>query len=288
MSFLNRFRKQRTTPTEPEPVQVPTPESRAKGFVPPPPRQAPERSPDPGVERLRQRIAALEHEIEMVERSGDPDSPYQQRLGILATALESIEQEIAEATPLQSRDVPALEPSPITNIAVELEPVPRVSFQIGDQVFRYSEEIDWAERGTQIVHGDLMGDGVDVRPLVPIEFPSDLRDELADHLEQSLFAFATDLRDRSIDGRALPMNVTLADLAVPSPDCGDWQLWGGISLRCLEHDARLRELNAERARLLTERSSDIEERQRQVEELPIQRRRLNQAIADLQQREAGR
>jgi septal ring factor EnvC (AmiA/AmiB activator) len=44
----------------------------------------------------------------------------------------------------------------------------------------------------------------------------------------------------------------------------------------------LRELNAERTRLLNERGAEIEERQRQVEELPIQRRRLNQAIADLQ------
>ncbi len=54
-----------------------------------------------------------------------------------------------------------------------------------------------------------------------------------------------------------------------------------MSLRCLNHETRLRELNAERTRLLNERSAEIEERQRQVEELPIQRRRLNETINEL-------
>jgi hypothetical protein len=97
-----------------------------------------------------------------------------------------------------------------------------------------------------------------------------------------LFAFATDVRDRAIEGQPPPAGATLADLARPNPGCGDWELWGGVSLRCLAHETRLRELNAERSRVLDERTSAIEERQRQVEELPIQRRRLAQTIADIQ------
>lgn len=254
--------------------------------MPPPPREVQERSSDPRIERLQLRIAALEKEIETVERSGDPDSPYQQRLNILASALDVIEDDIAAATPLPARALPALPATPITNINVRLEPAPEVSFEIGSQHFRFAEEIDWAERGTQIVHGDLIWEETSANSLVPLDLPNGLQVELAEHLERSLFAFATEVRDRAIEGQPFPIGVTLTDLAIPSNECGDWELWGGVSIRCLEHATHLRALNTERTRLLDERSTVIEERQRQVEELPIQRRRLNQAIADLQKIES--
>ena len=199
-----------------------------------------------------------------------------------AAALETIEQEIVDETPMESRSLPSLPATPIADIAVELEPVPRVSFSIGTNHFSYAEEIDWAERGTQIVRGDLLAEDIDVTGLIPDSVAPDLRDELAAHLDRSLFGFATELRDRTVEDRPLPEHVTLADLAVPSIACGDWELWGGISLRCLNHQTRLRELNTERTRLLNERGAEIEERQRQVEELPIQRRRLAQTVADIQ------
>jgi hypothetical protein len=281
MSLLKRFRKRETV--EPEKVSTPVPQvvTRAKGFVPPPPRQKPPASSDPRAERLLRRIEALEEEIELVERSADPDSPFQQRIAVLSSALDAIEREIASATTLPTRELPSLPPIPIANVSVTLEPVPQVSFSIESHRFTYTEEIDWAERGTQIVRGDLVGTDIETGPLIPSEITGPLREELSAHLERSLFAFATDLRDRAIEGSPLPVDVTLADLAVPSPACGDWELWGGVSLHCLEHEARLRDLNAERSRLLDERGAEIEERQRQVEELPIQRRRLAQAIADL-------
>jgi hypothetical protein len=230
---------------------------------------------------LRQRIEALDDAIDAVERSGDPDSPFQQRIAVLNGALDAIEREIALATPLEPRDVPALSPSPVTALEVVLEPAPRVSFSIGGERFVYEEEIDWAERGTQVVRGDLVGIAGDGSRLIPASIAGELREDLATHLERSLFAFATDLRDRAVEGDPMPAEVTLAALATPSKTCGDWELWGGVSLRCLEHETRLRELNAERTRLLTERGTEIEERQRQLEELPIQIRRRNQAIAEL-------
>jgi len=231
---------------------------------------------------LLKRIQGLEDELDAAERSGDPESPYQQRLADVSAALEHIEREIAEeSAPIPARNMPTLPATPITEMTVTLDPVPRVSFALGPNRFTYAEEIDWAERGTQIVHGELVGEDVDTGSLIPPDLPAELRDELEAHLERSLFAFATELRDRAVEGRPFPDSPVLADLAVPSPSCGDWELWGGVSLRCLAHETRLRDLNAERTRLLNERGREIEERQRQVEELPILRRRLNQAIADL-------
>jgi hypothetical protein len=281
MSFLKRFRKQPepAAPVAPAPAPVVT---RAKGFVPPPPRAAAPVSSDPRVARLEQRRQAIENAIELVERSADPDSPFQQRIAVLGTTLDSIENEIRTATTLERRELPELPPIPIEAIDVSLDPVPEVRFSIGSFRFAYAEEIDWAERGTQIVRGDLVPVEADAAPLIPNAITGPIRDELAAHLDRSLFAFATDVRDRAIEGQPPPAGATLADLARPNPGCGDWELWGGVSLRCLAHETRLRELNAERSRVLDERTSAIEERQRQVEELPIQRRRLAQTIADIQ------
>src|SRR4051812_1249122 len=113
MSFLKRFRKQ----PEPEaPVVAPPaapPPGKAKGFVPPPPRAVAAASSDPRVLRLEQRRQVLENEIELVERSANPDSPFQQRIAVLGATLDSIENEIKAATPLLHRDLPALPPTPI-------------------------------------------------------------------------------------------------------------------------------------------------------------------------------
>lgn len=281
MSFLNRFRKQ-APPEAPEMPPVPTVSTKARGFVPPPPRPSAPVSADPQVARLEQRRQAIENAIELVERSADPDSSYQQRIAVLGTTLDSIEAEIRAATPLERRELPALPPVPIERLEVTLDPVPVVRFSIGSSDFHYAEEIDWAERGNQIVHGDLVPVAPDAASLIPDTIARPIRDELAARLERSLFAFATDARDRALEGRPQAAGVTLADLAIPCPKCGDWELWGGVCLRCLEHETRLRELNAERSRVLDERTSEIEDRQRQVEQLPIQRHRLAQTIAEIQ------
>ena len=61
---------------------------------------------------------------------------------------------------------------------VTLDPVPRVSFAIGPDRFTYAEEIDWAERGTQIVRGDLVGEDIDPTSLIPSDLPAELRGKL--------------------------------------------------------------------------------------------------------------
>jgi len=281
MSFFKRFRKQ-PEPVEPETPVAPVVTSKAKGFVPPPPRPTPPASADPKVASLEQRRQSIENAIELVQRSADSDSPFQQRIAILNTTLDSIEAEIRAATSFERRELPGLPSTPIGDISVTLDPVPDVRFSIGSMPFEYAEEIDWAERGTQIVRGDLLPVTVDIEPLIPESISGAIRAELTAHLDRSLFSFATDLRDRAIEGREQPTGVTLADLAKACTRCGDWELWGGVCLRCLAHETRLRELNEERTRLLDDRSSELEERQKQVEELPIQRRRLAETNAELQ------
>src|SRR5690349_21582453 len=116
MSFLKRFRKQ-DEPTQPDaPAPAPVVESKAKGFIPPPPRATAPASSDPRIGRLEQRRQALVNDIELVERSSDPDSPFQQRIAVLNTTLGSIEEEIGKATPLEKRDLPGLPSAPILDI----------------------------------------------------------------------------------------------------------------------------------------------------------------------------
>lgn len=192
-----------------------------------------------------------------------------------------VEAEIDAATLLEWVERPELPESPIDRIAVRLDPAPTVAFEIAGGSFRYTEAIDWAERGHQIVRSDLERVTGDPIQIVPADLPDDVRSELARHLDRSLFALATDLRDHAIEGRTAP-EATLAGLARICPRSGDWMLWGGVCSRCIEHDARLRDLNAERTRLLDQRTAEIEERQRQIEELPIQRRRLARVLEELQ------
>ncbi len=282
MSFLKRFRKQDEPEPPPAPPETPPAPQKAKGFVPPPPRPTPPPTNDPKLARLQQRRRALEDSIERVEASADPNSPFQQRIAVLNATLDTVENEIRSATPLSVRTLPGLPATPVEHIAVSLDPVPSVRFTIGPSRFDYAEEIDWAERGTTIVKGDLIPRTVELEPLIPESIPNELRDQLAAHLERSLFTFATDLRNRSVEGAPLPAGATLADLALPCPKCGDWELWGGICPRCLQHETRLRDLNLERTRILDERGAELEQRQREVEELPIQRRRLAETIAQIQ------
>lgn len=282
MSFLKRFRNKPETVPPPLPEAPPPVPSKAKGFVPPPPRPVTPISTDPKMASLQRRRERLEQAIEQVEESASPNSSFQQQVAVLNDTLATVEDEIRAVIPLPSYSRPRLPVTPIEHIVVTLDPVPAVRFTIGPAHFAYAEEIDWAERGTTIVKGDLRPEIVEIDPLLPDSISGQMRNELAMHLDRSVFAFATDMRDRTVEGRALPTNPTLTDLALPCPKCGDWQLWGGLCVNCLQHETRLRDLNLERANLLDERAAVLEERQRQVEELPIQRKRLAQTIAEMQ------
>jgi hypothetical protein len=264
--------------TIPQPVAAP----RATGFVPPPPRDGtPAHRPDERRDRLLKRRDELLSEIERAERASEVDNPWQQRLEVIKASLGAIEAEEAETRRVPTLGLIELPPTPIIELIVALETAPEVSFCIGGEAFIYREEIDWAERGHQLVKGDLAQQSGSVDALVPSADDPERADALRRHLDSSLLSFATDLRNRAQNGAELPQGATLQDLAQPCPECGDWLIWDGRCLSCLRRRQRLDELEAERRRLLSEQQHEFEDRARTVEQLPILRRRLaeiNRAI----------
>ena len=96
---------------------------------------------------------------------------------------------------------------------------------------------------------------------------------LIDHLTKSLFAFATDQRDRALAGESLA-TATLADMARPDPQFGGWLDWNGNSPNAHELEAARAPLIAEIERLEKERKTLAEEEANLAESLPFARRRL--------------
>jgi hypothetical protein len=104
---------------------------------------------------------------------------------------------------------------------------------------------------------------------------------LVEHLAASLFVFATDLRDRALNGQPLPTAPTLADLARPCDACGGWQDWHGTCPECQRRAWQRQHLDAEEERLRREREREEDERARLADRLPIARRRLAEVDAEI-------
>ena len=93
--------------------------------------------------------------------------------------------------------------------------------------------------------------------------------------------FASDLRDRTLDGEPVPAAATLADLARPCPQCGGWTDWRGTCQACASRAAAAASLKREERRLLDERAAEAEEQHRVAERLPLARRRLRDLDAQI-------
>lgn len=261
-------------PAAPAPEVAP----RARGFRPPPPRNGslaapvdPERAAQ--LERLRKRRQAVLFDVEQAERAHEPDNPWQQRVRLIDEALATIEADIAALDALPALPVFPLPPVPITISEVRTETPARVAFAAGGEPFVYEEEIDWAERGHQLAQPVLVRTSGDPARLLPPDTPGERRAALQEHLTASLFAFATDLLNRSLAGRQLP-EATLADLARPCPRCGGWQDWLGVCAECERREWRRKALAGEAERLRKERERELEEEARWADRLSIARRRL--------------
>src|SRR4029079_3550009 len=98
-------------------------------------------------------------------------------------------------------------------------------------------------------------------------------------------ALALDLRDRALAGKPLPENPTLADLARPCPECGDWRDWRGHCDTCATRAWRRQNLLAESARLAQKRDDEEAERHKWAERLPVARRRLADLEAEIAKHE---
>ena len=223
---------------------------------------------------LKRRRDGIMFDVEQAELARTADNPWRERMALLGETLKGVQSDVA-ALDREPRVVrPPLPPTQITISDVKPDDPANIVFTVGSTGFRYESDLDWAERGTTIARGELLRTMGDPAAIIPTDIPGELRDELASHLENSLFIFATDLRHRGDEGQPLPESPTLTDLAQPCPICGHWQSWGGFCATCADRANRRRVLEAEFMRISAEQAAEEEERAKWAERLPSALRRL--------------
>jgi hypothetical protein len=223
---------------------------------------------------LKRRRDGIMFDVEQAELARTADNPWRERMALLGETLKGVQSDVA-ALDREPRVVrPSLPPTQISISDVKPDDPANIVFTVGSAGFRYESDLDWAERGTTIARGELLRTMGDPAAIIPTDIPGELRDELASHLENSLFIFATDLRHRGDEGQPLPESPTLADLAQPCPICGHWQSWGGFCATCADRANRRRVLEAEFMRISAEQAAEEEERAKWAERLPSALRRL--------------
>lgn len=278
-----RFWERKRGPTAPA---EPSSSVTSRGL--PPPRHAPLPA-DPALAAklaaLRRRREGMRYDLERAEAAHRPENPWTERIALLDESLATVAADLRALDaqpPLPSWPLP---PVPIEAIAVESADPVTLTFRIGDQAFRFAEETDWDQRGGPVVKGDLRQQDGDATRLVPADVPADRRRALADHLVESVIVFATDLRDRAVDGAPLlppgKERPTLADLAEPCLECGGWREWGGRCETCAQRAYRRQRLQAEAERLERERAEQEEERAKWAERRSVARRRLADVEAEI-------
>jgi hypothetical protein len=236
--------------------------------------------PEP-LKRLLRRRDTILYDVEQSEAALEDDNIWLRRVATLDEAIETV---IRDRTSRESvKPLPAipLPATPIETVDVRVGPPASVSFSIGGESFSYEEEIDWAERGTQIVRPDLNAVSGDPANVIAPDFAGDRHDALVAHLRESLFEFATALRNEAIETGKTTISATLADLAKPCPVCGNWLDWHGICQTCRQREWEAQQLAAEESRLRGERDHELQERDRLADRLPIARRRLEEVDAEI-------
>jgi hypothetical protein len=231
--------------------------------------------------RLRRRRETVLFDVEQSEMALSPDNPWEQRVALIDEALAAVRLERDRLRAEREPPGHALDPIPVTDVDVTSGPPPGVRFKIGQEQFHYEEELDWAERGFQVARSELHLQSGDAYALVSPQLDSSERDRLAAHLIDSIFSFASDLRDKVLAGERLPEGVTLSDLARPDHEHGGWLEWNGTSPLGARKAMRLKETDAEEQRLLDERSKELEEMAKLADRLPIARRRLADVDAEI-------
>lgn len=253
----------------------------------PVPQPEPETRQPLSEEQRRQRIAVLERrrtgilfDLDQAELAAQPENPWRERIALYGETLDVVRRDIEalDREPRVSR--PLLPPAPITIQTVAPDDPAVIAFNVGTQSFVFESELDWAERGTTITHGELIRSTGDPAALVPDTIPPELQGELVAHLDRSLFIFATDLRRLADNNQPFP-TATLADLAHPCPICGHWQAWGGSCAVCAERANRRRALEAEFQRISAEQTEEENERARWAERRSVARRRLADVDAEI-------
>jgi hypothetical protein len=276
---------------EPEPSTEPANTATAQSLPPHMQRVVEERrrpetgAPDPKtrLDRLERNRMTILFDIEQGELAAAPDNPWRQRIALLTDAMATVQEDIARSSKVQPSPFVSLPPTPVTNIEIAAESTASIGFDVGGESFAYSEDLDWAERGHQVAQSELILRRGSVEPLIPTGIGPDLAELLRQHLDESLFVFASDLRDRVLDQEPVPDNVTLDQMVPPCPVCGGWMDWKGRCQACRNREVALQTLLREENRLLSERAREAEEQHRLTERLSIARRKLKDIDAEIEQ-----
>jgi hypothetical protein len=265
-------RKTKPTPVQPEPATVKrfnvTPRSDVgSAGLPSDPDDAAK------MQRLRRRREQLRNELEAAEAAGQEDNKWQREIRLIDQAIGEIEAERKQIGSETIAPGVLLDEVPIEDEVVDLTPSPAVRFRIRDDEFVFEEPAEWAERGFQVARVELEHVAGSVATLVPPGLVDVDRALLSNHLELSLFEFATELRDRALADEPFG-NTTLRDLAQPDAEDGGWFDFLGNSPVRTAREAERAKLDAEIERLRSERATLATEQDKLAEEAPVIARRL--------------
>lgn len=234
---------------------------------------------------LERRRLAIQFDIDQGELALSPENPWSHRIELLTEALANVESELQSINQVVQQPYHPLPSTPIADIAVsESEPY-EVSFRIGDEAFRWSERLDWIERGGILAQPEFVHEAGDAAQLVPADTPDGLVEPLKEHLRESVTAFAVVLRDARLGEEEMPQGATLADLAPKCPVCGGWMDYNRTCNFCAVRKVNEQDLFQERQHLMKERSAEAEERHRLGERLSLAQGRMadiERQIAELE------
>lgn len=223
---------------------------------------------------LERRRMAIQFDIDQGELALEPENPWTHRITLLTEALANVESELQAMRMVAAGPFHPLPPTPVTDVQVSaIEPY-TVSFRIGDEQFRWSEKLDWIERGGILAQPEFVPESGNAANLVPGDTPPHLIELLTDHLRDSVTTYAIALRDARLAGDELPTGITLAELAPPCPVCGGWMDYALTCNSCAVRKVNEQALFQERQHLMKERSAEAEERHRLGERLPLALRRM--------------
>lgn len=232
--------------------------------------------------RLEQRINNLRHDIAQAQSALEENNRWTKRAAELDAAIGQAREDLVTVQePPPGKEPIALPATPIDIERVEAGPPSDVRVSIGDEAFRYSEEIDWSERGHQKSEFVLRRFAGNVERLIPEDIPADRREELREHLAHSVGALAEMLREHALEDKDLPA-LTLSDLATPCPKCHSWRDALDRCISCQRREWRAQEIRGEMERLLDERNSQLDEIARWRDALPVLRRQLDNARQEIE------
>ena len=231
---------------------------------------------------LRKRRDGVLFDVEQAELAGEAENPWLDRVSTIEEARRAVDSDLRRlAESFAGEPGMALPSTPVSVAAVAVEPAPTVAIRIDEAELVYVEDLDWAERGNQLARTELHLESGDVAALIPPATGSADRAELIEVLGDSLFAIASDARDRAAANQPMPPDRPLSALAVPDFSMGGWTDVNGSSPRRRAHAIQEAELRGELDRLLTEKNRELEEMARWRERLPVAQRRLRDLDAEI-------